>query len=69
MHEEKMQIATKKKKMDKAESFLMNTIPLVNHWGVGEYTKYSSNSYEDAEIRCFEVILFSVGLTPHTEQK
>lgn len=31
MHEEKMQIATKKKKMDKAESLLMNTIPLLNH--------------------------------------
>lgn len=44
--------------MDKAESFLMNTNPLVNCWRVGEYTKYSSNSYEDTEICCFEVILF-----------
>lgn len=58
MHEEKIQIATEKKKKDKAESFLMNTNPLMNRRRVGEYTKYSSNSYEDTEICCFEVVLF-----------
>lgn len=33
--------------MYKADFFLVNTIPVANHWNVMEYTNYSSGSYED----------------------